>query len=231
MTGRANGPALRRSWVSLAHAPLSRVRPWSAPGPSRGDLVVLALLVLFAWLGHQDPRRDSRTDGGRARGSRTPGRAIAATTRNTAGAIEGAFAGRGGRGGGAAAVRRQIAGRCATPRATPSRCARRGDEQGGEDRAARRGGGASHRDGRELDRLAHVHAARDAAVLGGAGPGAAWCGMETAGRTMRGAPEHVLAARAASAWPTRRCAATRAIRSGTSPKAATTSSSRPLGAG
>ena len=72
-----------------------RLYPASTGGRNRtlaGDLTVLVLLILFAWLGVKahDAVLSLSAIG---RGIQDSGRSIAATTRDTAGAIEGTFDG------------------------------------------------------------------------------------------------------------------------------------------
>jgi hypothetical protein len=76
-----------------------RLYPASAGGRTRtlaGDLTVLALLILFAWLGVKvhDAILELTSIG---RSIQDSGRAVAATTRNTAGAVENAFSGAAGK--------------------------------------------------------------------------------------------------------------------------------------
>src|SRR4051794_25170725 len=76
-----------------------RLYPASAGGRTRtlaGDLTLVLLLVLFAWLGMKV--HDAIADlAGIGRGIQDSGRQIAATTRETAGAIDGAFNGAAGK--------------------------------------------------------------------------------------------------------------------------------------
>src|SRR3954454_8723191 len=70
-----------------------RLYPASAGGRTRtlaGDLTVVALLIVFAWVGVKthDAISDLTAIG---RGIQDSGRSISTTTRNTAGAVEGAF--------------------------------------------------------------------------------------------------------------------------------------------
>ena len=96
------------------------------------DLVVLALLILFAWMGMKvhDGILELTVVG---RGIQDSGRAISATTRNTAGAVDGAFADAGN------AVRRHPARGRAARRRAARRAARR------DERPARHGRRAGQR--------------------------------------------------------------------------------------
>src|SRR4051812_23149223 len=72
-----------------------RLYPASAGGRARtlaGDLTVLLLLVVFAWMGVKvhDAIFELTAIG---RGIQDSGRSISTTTRNTAGAVDGAFSG------------------------------------------------------------------------------------------------------------------------------------------
>src|SRR5690349_23001521 len=72
-----------------------RLYPASTGGRNRtlaGDLTVLALLIVFAWMGIKvhDAILNLSAIG---RGIQDSGRSLAATTRDTAGAIEGTFNG------------------------------------------------------------------------------------------------------------------------------------------
>src|SRR4051812_6023093 len=89
MTGRADGPAL---CLSGTH-PGMRLYPASASGRNRtlvGDITVVLLVVLFAWTGVKvhDAILALTSIG---RGIQDSGRTISATTRDTAGAVDGAF--------------------------------------------------------------------------------------------------------------------------------------------
>ena len=106
MTGRAGGPSL--SFLGKRRACASY--PASAAGLTRtfaGDLAVVLCLIVFAWMGVKvhDGIAELASIG---RGIQDSGRAIAThRTRDTAGAVDGAFAGVAGQGQGAAARRRR----------------------------------------------------------------------------------------------------------------------------
>jgi hypothetical protein len=162
------------------------------------DLVVLALLILFAWMGMKvhDGILELTAVGREIQDS---GRAISATTRNTAGAIDGAFASAGGAVDGVPLVGEQIAGALRdAPRDATSELRATGDEQGSNIvrlgvEQVRRTETAANWAGWLVFLLpssmlliwAIPYRARQMAA------------MSTAQRTMSGAPEHILAARAA----------------------------------
>jgi hypothetical protein len=162
------------------------------------DLVVLALLILFAWMGVKvhDGILELTAVGREIQDS---GRAISATTRDTAGAIDGAFASAGGAVDGVPLVGEQIAGALRNaPREATSDLRATGDEQGSK-----------------IVRLGVEQVRRTETAANWAGwlvfllPSSMlliWAipyrahqvaAMDTAQRTMSGAPEHILAARAA----------------------------------
>ena len=162
------------------------------------DLVVLALLVLFAWMGMKvhDGILELTAVGREIQDS---GRAISVTTRDTAGAIDGAFASAGGAVDGVPLVGEQIAGALRNaPRDATSELRATGDEQGSKIvrlgvEQVRRTETAANWAGWLVFLLpssmlliwAIPYRARQVAA------------MDTAQRTMSGAPEHILAARAA----------------------------------
>ena len=177
-----------------------RLYPASATARTRTatrDLVVVGLLILFAWTGMKvhDGILELTSVG---RGIQDSGRAISATTRNTAGAVEGAFADAGNAVNGSA--RGRATGRDAAQRAErdDERPAGHGRRAGQQDRPARRRAGAADREAANwagwlvfllpsVTLLAFTVPARVRQV------GA----MQVAQRTLSGAPEHILAARAA----------------------------------
>ena len=162
------------------------------------DLVVLALLILFAWAGMKvHDRILELTAVGRE--IQDSGRAISATTRNTAGAIDGAFASAGGAVDGLPLVGEQLAGALrGAPADATSALRASGDEQGSK-----------------IVRLGVEQVRRTETAANWAGwlvfllPSLVlliWAvpyrtrqiaAMHTAQRTMSGAPEHILAASAA----------------------------------
>jgi hypothetical protein len=162
------------------------------------DLIVLALLILFAWMGVKvhDGILELTAVGREIQDS---GRAISATTRDTAGAIDGAFASAGGAVDGVPLVGEQIAGALRNaPRDATSELRATGDEQGSKIvrlgvEQVRRTETAANWAGWLVFLLpssmvliwALPYRARQVAA------------MDTAQRTMSGAPEHILAARAA----------------------------------
>ena len=162
------------------------------------DLVVLALLILFAWMGVKvhDGILELTAVGREIQDS---GRAISATTRDTAGAIDGAFASAGGAVDGVPLVGEQIAGALRNaPRDATSELRATGDEQGSK-----------------IVRLGVEQVRRTETAANWAGwlvfllPSSMlliWAlpyrarqvgAMQVAQRTLSGAPEHILAARAA----------------------------------
>src|SRR3954447_10176949 len=110
-----------------------RLYPATAGGRTRtlaGDVTLIAVLILFAWLGVKvhDGILELTAIG---RGIQDSGRSIAATTRDTAGAVEGAFNGAAGKvqglplvGGGLANALRDA------PRGATDPLRQSGDEQG-----------------------------------------------------------------------------------------------------
>src|SRR5690349_14935544 len=162
------------------------------------DLAVLGLLLLFAWTGTKVHDGISElTSVGRS--LQDSGRALSATTRNTASAVDGAFADAGNAVDGIPLVGEQLGG---TLRGAPSEATSTlrsaGDEQGS--RIVRLG----------VEQVNKTESAADwtgwLVFLLPAGVLVAWflpgrlrlvAAMETAGRTLAGAPEHILAARAA----------------------------------
>lgn len=169
-------------------------RTWTATR----DLVVLALLLLFAWMGMKvhDGILELTAVGREIQDS---GRAISATTRNTAGAIDGAFASAGGAVNGVPLVGEQLANALrAAPGDATSELRAAGDAQGSKIvrlgvEQVRRTETAANWAGWLVFLLpsamlliwAVPHRTRQVAA------------MHTAQRTMSGAPEHILAARAA----------------------------------
>ena len=123
-----------------------RLYPASATARTRTatrDLLVVGLLILFAWTGMKvhDGILELTSVG---RGIQDSGRAISATTRNTAGAVEGAFADAGNAVDGIPLVGEQLAG---TLRNAPSG-ATSALRPRATSRAARSSGSASSRCGR-----------------------------------------------------------------------------------
>ena len=110
-----------------------RLYPASATARTRTatrDLVVVGLLILFAWTGMKvhDGILELTSVG---RGIQDSGRAISATTRNTAGAVEGAFADAGNAVNGIPLVGEQLAGTLRNaPSGATSALRATGDEQG-----------------------------------------------------------------------------------------------------
>ena len=162
------------------------------------DLVVLGLLILFAWTGMKvhDGILELTSVG---RGIQDSGRAISATTRNTAGAVEGAFADAGNAVDGIPLVGEQLGGTLRdAPSEATSALRATGDEQGSKIvrlgvEQVRQTEKAANWAGwlvfllPSVTLLAFTLPARTRQVAG----------MHTAQRTMSGAPEHILAARAA----------------------------------
>lgn len=178
-----------------------RLYPASATARSRalaGDLVVLALLILFAWMGMKvhDGVLELTAVGREIQDS---GRAISATTRDTAGAIDGAFASAGGAVDGVPLVGEQLAGALRdAPGGATSALRATGDEQGAKVvrlgvEQVRRTETAANWAGwlvfllPSLVLLARTVPDRIRKLIA----------MNSAQRSLRGAPEHILAARAA----------------------------------
>jgi|GEM_PF-699693 len=162
------------------------------------DLTVLALLALFAWTGAKvHDGIDELTSVGRS--IQDSGRAISATTRNTAGAVDNAFADAGNAVDGIPLVGRQLGG---TLRRAPSNATSAlrstGDEQGA--RIVRLGVEQVNRTEAAADWTGRLVFALPALVL------VLWFvpgrlrqvrALQSAERALAGAPEHILAARAA----------------------------------
>ncbi|HET6547009.1 MAG TPA: hypothetical protein VFG79_01045 [Solirubrobacter sp.] len=184
-----------------------RLYPASSRGAARtlaGDLTVVVLLCLFAWLGLKvhDAIAELAVVG---RGIQDSGRALATTTRDTAGAVDGAFSGAAGQveglplvGGDLAAALRDA------PKGATGPLRENGDEQGA--RIVRLGAEQVRRTNQLAELLGWLTFLPPALVL------LAWrlpprarqvARMTTARRTLAGAPEHVLAARAAYNLPYR----------------------------
>lgn len=178
-----------------------RLYPASARARTRtltGDLVVVALLIVFAWMGVKthDAILELTSVG---RGIQDSGRAISSTTRNTASAVDGAFADAGNAVDGIPLVGEQLGGTLrGAPSGATSALRATGDEQGG--RIVRLGveqvkktETAANWAGwlvfllPTLVLLARFVPDRVRKVIA----------MATAQRTLQHAPEHILAARAA----------------------------------
>jgi hypothetical protein len=162
------------------------------------DLTVVALLVLFAWTGAQvHDGIDGLTSVGRS--IQDSGRAISATTRDTAGAVDGAFADAGNAVGGLPLVGEQLAGSLRrAPVGATSALRATGDEQGA--RIVRLGVEQVNKTETAADWAGRLVFALPALVL------LMWflpgrtrqvLAMQTAQRTLAEAPDHILAARAA----------------------------------
>ncbi len=178
-----------------------RLYPASATARTRTlvrDLVVVALLILFAWMGMKvhDGVLELTAVGREIQDS---GRAISATTRNTAGAIDGAFASAGNAVDGVPLVGGDLAGALrGAPGDATSALRATGDEQGS--RVVRLGVEQVRRTETAANWAGWLVFLLPALVL------LAWTvpgrvrlviAMSTAQRTLVGAPEHILAARAA----------------------------------
>jgi len=169
-----------------------------------GDLAVLALLIVFAWLGVRvhDAVADLASVG---RSIQDSGRAVAASTRDTAGAIEGTFSGAASKvqgvpvvGGGVADALREA------PRGVTDRIRQSGDAQGSK--IVRLGVEEEKRTYQLARLVGWLTFLLPALVL------VAWrvpprvrevLSLSVAERMLADAPEHVLAARAAYSLPYR----------------------------
>lgn len=166
------------------------------------DLTVLGLLIIFAWMGGKahDGIVELTSVG---RSIQDSGRAISATTRNTASAVDGAFADAGNAVNGIPLVGEQLGGTLRdAPSGATSALRSTGDEQGS--RIVRLGVEQVNETEKAADWVGRLVFALPALVL------LAWfvpgrirlvTAMATAQRTLSGAPEHVLAARAAYSLP------------------------------
>jgi hypothetical protein len=182
-----------------------RLYPATASGRNRtliGDLTVLALLIVFAWMGVKvhDAILNLSSIG---RGIQDSGRSIAATTRDTAGAIEGTFNGAAGQvqglplvGGDLAKALREA------PRGATDPLRQTGDEEGA--RIVRLGVEEVRRTEQAANWIGWITFLLPALVL------LAWklparvrlvSRLESAQRVLHDAPEHILAARAAYNLP------------------------------
>src|SRR4051794_22359143 len=169
-----------------------------------GDLAVLALLILFAWLGVRvhDAVAELASVG---RSIQDSGRAVAASTRGTAGAIEGTFNGAASKVQGVPLVGGDVANALReAPRGVTDRIRQTGDTQGS--RIVRLGVEEEKRT-YQLARLVGWLTFLLPALLV-----LAWrvpprvrqvLTLSAAQRTLSGAPEHILAARAAYNLPYR----------------------------
>jgi hypothetical protein len=183
------------------------MRLYPAAGAGRtiaGDLAVLLLLIVFAWLGVKvhDAVAELASVG---RSIQDSGRAVAATTRDTAGAIEGTFSGAAGKVQGVPVVGGDVANALReAPRGVTDRIRETGDAQGA--RIVRLGVEEENRT-YQLARLVGwlTFLAPSLLLL-------AWrlpprvrqiIALSTAQRTLSGAPTHILAARAAYNLPYR----------------------------
>jgi hypothetical protein len=182
-----------------------RLYPASAGARNRtlaGDLTVLVLLILFAWLGVKthDAILNLSAIG---RGIQDSGRSIAATTRDTAGAIDGTFNGAAGRVQGLPLVGGDLAKALRdAPRGATDPLRQTGDEQGA--RIVRLGVEEVRRTEQAANWIGWLMFLLPASLL------ALWRvpprvrlvrRLSTAQRTLTGAPEHILAARAAYNLP------------------------------
>jgi hypothetical protein len=162
------------------------------------DLSVLGLLLVFAWMGVKahDGIVELTSVG---RSIQDSGRALSATTRNTAGAVDGAFADAGNAVDGIPLVGEQLGGTLRrAPGSATSGLRATGDEQGG--RIVRLGVEQVNKTESAADWVGWLVFGLPAVVL------LAWFvpgrvqlvhTMTTAQRTLAGAPAHILAARAA----------------------------------
>src|SRR4051794_21080460 len=169
-----------------------------------GDLAVLALLIVFAWLGIKvhDAVAELASVG---RSIQDSGRAVAASTRDTAGAIEGTFNGAAGKVQGLPLVGGDIANALReAPRGVTDPIRQTGDTQGS--RIVRLGVEEEKRTYQLANLVGWLTFLLPALVL------LAWrvpprvrqiLTLSTAQRTLDGAPEHILAARAAYNLPYR----------------------------
>jgi hypothetical protein len=167
-----------------------------------GDLAVVALLVVFAWLGVKvhDAVAELAIVG---RSIQDSGRAVSATTRDTAGAIEGTFNGAANQVQGVPVVGGDIANALReAPRGVTDRIRQTGDDQGSK--IVRLGVEQERRTSQLARLVGWLTFLLPALVL------LAWhvpprvrqvVTMRTAQRTLAGAPEHILAARAAYNLP------------------------------
>jgi hypothetical protein len=167
-----------------------------------GDLALVALLVVFAWLGVRvhDAVAELAIVG---RSIQDSGRAVSATTRDTAGAIDGTFSGAASQVQGIPVVGGDIANALrAAPRGATDRIRRTGDDQGAK--IVRLGVEQVRRTFQLARLVGWLTFALPALVL------LAWrvpprvrqiMTMRSARRTLAGAPEHILAARAAYNLP------------------------------
>jgi hypothetical protein len=182
-----------------------RLYPATASGRNRtlsGDLTVVVLLIVFAWMGVKvhDAILELTAIG---RGIQDSGRSISATSRNTAGAVDGAFDDAARQVQGLPLVGGELANalRDASHSATdPLR--ETGDAEGA--RIVRLGVEQVNRTEKAANWVGWITFLLPALVL------LAWkipprvrlvTGLRSAQRTLRGAPEHVLAARAAYNLP------------------------------
>ncbi|MBE2318759.1 hypothetical protein DVA67_022480 [Solirubrobacter sp. CPCC 204708] len=178
-----------------------RLYPASATARTRTlvrDLVVVGLLAVFAWTGVKthDAILELTSIG---RGIQDSGRAISATTRNTASAVDNAFADAGNAVNGIPLVGGQLGGTLRrAPSDATSALRAEGDEQGG--RIVRLGVEQVRRTERAANWVGWLVFLLPSVVL------LAWfvpkrsrqvLAMATAHRTLSHAPEHILAARAA----------------------------------
>jgi hypothetical protein len=184
-----------------------RLYPASARGRNRtlaGDLTVVVLLVVFAWIGSKV--HDAIADlAGIGRGIQDSGRQLAATSRDTAGAIEGAFNDAAGKVQGLPLVGGDVADALRdAPKSATGPIRSTGDETGAQ--IVRVGVEQVKRTDQlatlvgwitfllpALLLLTRTVPARVQQVIR----------MSTAQRTLAGAPEHILAARAAYSLPYR----------------------------
>lgn len=182
-----------------------RLYPASATARTRTltrDLIVVALLVIFAWMGVKvhDSILELTSVG---RSIQDSGRAISATTRNTASAVDGAFADAGNAVDGIPLVGEQLGGTLrGAPAGATSTLRSTGDEQGA--RIVRLGVEQVDKTETASNWVGWLVFGLPAAVL------LAWflpgrirqvVAMDTAGRVLNDAPEHILAARAAYNLP------------------------------
>jgi hypothetical protein len=182
-----------------------RLYPASAGGRNRtlaGDLTVLLLLVVFAWMGVKvhDAILNLASLG---RGIQDSGRSISATTRDTASAIEGTFNGAAGQVQGLPLVGGELAKALReAPQGATEPLRQTGDEQGA--RIVRLGVEEVRRTEQAANWVGWITFLLPALVL------LAWklparvrlvSRLDAAQRVLRDAPEHVLAARAAYNLP------------------------------
>ena len=166
------------------------------------DLFVIFLLVLFAWVGVKvhDGILELTAVG---RGIQDSGFAVSATARDTAGGIDGAFDSAGGAVDGVPLVGQQLADALReAPRGATDSIRDNGEREGG--RIVRLGREQVRRTEQAANVAGWLTFLLPAVIL------LAWklpprvrqvTGMSTAQRTLRGAPEHILAARAAYNLP------------------------------